>query len=726
MGIAIRVSMRLQRIAICTVFLLSACAPSSSVRTENLSPTPVSIPTHTLQVLSTATAQPTSEAGTATPLPAVTRTAVPTFTPDTPVTDTSVAYDLQEWTPDQSDLLIDQISSQLMAIEGDPIYSSVYGYSAYMDMYRYLAFAEMEALLRFPNAPQAETWHWDLCFNLAFAYHYAESPNALELSCYAELIEGGLNSAQTNIIGLSSWFATHEPRFSFEITSHTPPPGYTSSHVISLASSANLWLLEKERNFQALGLRSSMFFFREAGSKFELMDLTGDDYPELILYFHRATCCNSFSQQFIYELSSGTPKLLSLENLNGISTHTTSEYDSYITALESNTELPGLLFKGHYGADALTQPCELREYDKYYWKGDRFELAETWFGIDEPGQYDNKEFCQFVIDTAKEQGELNVAVKVIGDARISDPEATRDQILYWLGEYHARLGNADRAKKFFTQAIAFATTSNESDAKWAKAAQLFLDHYRQASDYYEVCSQVLQCDMRSALEHLITEIEPDSFLETLNILKASGVSIKSNGFVNLDASDDIEQWLVVQHPKTLNREFWILVKGSEKTYGLFVAEISTNKPEVKEFQGTNTYALMTSDGEYLFSLEKISLSGHPYVLTHEIIENDDPLLGDDYAQHHLVEKSFDSIINQLMSGSNPAQIRDLLIQLDQSTSFDCKTANRCHQIQYLLGLTSELLGDEQAAIDAYLRLWNDYPESLYTIMARAKLALTSP
>jgi hypothetical protein len=707
------------------ILVLSACISNSSVTVpENSSSTPADLLTDTPRTHATVTDQAIQATGTATPLPVATRTAVPTFTPATLAPD--VSYKLGQWTPDQADLLIGQISSQLMAIEGDPIYSSVYGYSAYMDMYRYLVFAELEALLRFPDAPQAETWRWDLCFNLALAYHYAESPDALELPCYAELIEEGLNSGQTDITSLSSWFMANESRFSFEITSHTPPPGFTSSHVISLASSANLWLLEKERNFQVFGLRSSMFFFRESGSKFQLLDLTGDNYPELVLYFSRATCCNSFSQQFIYELSSGTPKLLSLESLYGISTHTTSEYDSYITVLESKTELPGLLFEGHYGYDALTQPCNLREYDKYYWNGDRFELAETWFGVDKPGEYDDKEFCQFVIDTAKEQGELDVAVKTIGNIRIGDPETTEDQILYWIGEYHARLGDGDKAKEFFTQAIAFQTASNTSDSKWGKAAQIFLDNYREESDYYEVCGKVVQCDMRSALQQLIAEIKPDSFLRAPEVLKASGISIKSNGFMNFDRVDNIEQWLVVQHPNRTKREFWILVKGSEETYGLFVVEISTNRPEVKEFQGTNTYALMTSDGEYLFSLEKINFSGQPYVLTHEIIQNDDPLIESDYLKYHLVEESVDNIINQLMSGSNPAQIRELLIQLSQSTPFDCKGINRCDQIQYLLGFTNELLGDEQAAQNTYLQLWKDFPNSLYTMMARSKLVLNSP
>ncbi len=98
----------------------------------------------------------------------------------------------------------------------------------------------------------------------------------------------------------------------------------------------------------------------------------------------------------------------------------------------------------------------------------------------------------------------------------------------------------------------------------------------------------------------------------------------------------------------------------------------------------------------------------------------------DYLRDYLVEKPLDDLINQLMTGSNPAQIRSQLIQLSQSTSFDCKGAYRCDQVQYLLGLTSELLGDEQAALDAYLQLWEEYPDSFYTVMVRSKLVSVSP
>jgi hypothetical protein len=79
-----------------------------------------------------------------------------------------------------------------------------------------------------------------------------------------------------------------------------------------------------------------------------------------------------------------------------------------------------------------------------------------------------------------------------------------------------------------------------------------------------------------------------------------------------------------------------------------------------------------------------------------------------------------------MSGNNPARMQELIMQLNQSESFDCNAVSRCDQILYLLGLTSELLGEEQAAVDIYLKLWKEYPYSFYTIMARSKLVLDPP
>lgn len=588
-----------------------------------------------------------------------------------------------------------------------------------MEQFSYLAFAEQEALLRFSQATQAEHWRWDLCYNLAFSHQsvFIEAP---ELFCYSKLIEEGLNSGQTNVNNLANWFAAHEMRFRFAITSMDPPSGYEKSHVITLEDNALLWLLEKSGKFQATGLTSSMFHYRESRIKFELLDLTGDHYPELVIDFGRAHCCGTASTQYVYDLSSGTPEQLSFENLSGISSGLSSDYDSSITSLAGDTKYPGLLFKGHYAGGLLYQPCDLRKYEKYYWNGYQFELVDTWFGIEEHSQYDNEEFCGFVIDTANEQSEINVAVKTIGDIRIDEPEVTKDQILYRLGEYHARLGNIDKAKKYFANVTSIESVDT-SGSTWIQAAQRFLDGLQDKSDYYRLCSEITVCDTRDALKQILAEIEPEAFPLVFETLQSAGTSIKSSGFMNFDVSGDMEQWFVLQHPNRNQREFWILTKDVEKIDGLFVADISTNKPELREFQGNNLYELTTTDGKTLISLEKLRFTNQPYILTHDLIDNYDPVIEDEFLRSSFVEESLDHITTRLLSGADPTYIRELLIQFHQSNTVDCKESNVCDKIYYLLGLTSELLGDDQAAVQAYVQLWQEFPGSLYTIMARSKL-----
>jgi hypothetical protein len=54
----------------------------------------------------------------------------------------------------------------------------------------------------------------------------------------------------------------------------------------------------------------------------------------------------------------------------------------------------------------------------------------------------------------------------------------------------------------------------------------------------------------------------------------------------------------------------------------------------------------------------------------------------------------------------------------------CKPTWSCDEYYYLLGLASELAGDEVSAVQAYQRLWLDYSKSPYTTMARLKLQIT--
>lgn len=688
----------------------AACAPITTKGETT------AVPTNTLFASSTAfTVSPTITVS-----PTQTSRPVPTYTPANP----NGTYEVGIWSAEEADLLIAQIASSLSAIESEPMYQSVYGWASYMEHYKYLAFAEKEALLRFPNASQEEKWQWDLCYNLAFSYQPGASSDAPELPCYGQLIENELNSGETTLADLPKWFEDHEPRIPFTITSFATPAGFTSAYIITLEYNAMIWLLEQSGKFHTTGLRSSIFYYREAGAKFNELDVTGDSFPELLLDFSLSHCCGAFSRSFVYDVSSGTPRLLPFKNTSGMVTDLVSDYESIITPLEAKSEHPGFIFNSHYGYDPLIQPCNIREYDKYYWDGYQFELGEMWFGINPPGEYDDKEFCQFLINTAKEPGELEAAVRTIGSVQIGDPDVTRDQILYKLGEYQARLGNIEKAKEYFNAAISLQPTDKPA-SKWAYYSQLFLDNLQAKDSYYSICSKVVECSMHGALQQIIGAIQPSSFLSIPQILKDSTIPIKSNGYVNFDSSGNIEQWLVVQHPNRSNREFWILVQAPKKIYAEFVADIPANQPKLKEFRGSNNYVLTTSDGESLFSLENLTFSGQPYVVTHSLVESNHPILDNDYLQRYWVEIPLDDLTNELFTGADPASVLQKLQQLAKSTTFDCKKSNVCDQVDYLLGLTNELLGNNQVASEVYVQLWKDYPDSLYAIMARSKLENSS-
>jgi hypothetical protein len=50
------------------------------------------------------------------------------------------------------------------------------------------------------------------------------------------------------------------------------------------------------------------------------------------------------------------------------------------------------------------------QYEKYYWNDTHFEIVDKWLSIDAPDQYDDIEFCEFVIETITDKEELNIAV----------------------------------------------------------------------------------------------------------------------------------------------------------------------------------------------------------------------------------------------------------------------------------------------------------------------------
>lgn len=78
----------------------------------------------------------------------------------------------------------------------------------------------------------------------------------------------------------------------------------------------------------------------------------------------------------------------------------------------------------------------------------------------------------------------------------------------------------------------------------------------------------------------------------------------------------------------------------------------------------------------------------------------------------------------LFSGGDPNEVIVQLRSALSSPDFWCY-GEYCAQIYYLLGLSYEIIGDEDNAVEIYWRLWNDYPDSSQAIIVQYKLETDS-
>jgi hypothetical protein len=95
---------------------------------------------------------------------------------------------MRAWTADEADRAVGLIHGWLESIKNSPDYASIYGFAMYETKFSNALFAEGEALLRFPNAPQANAWKWESAHDLAVT---SGSSDAV-LNNYAQFMQGPL------------------------------------------------------------------------------------------------------------------------------------------------------------------------------------------------------------------------------------------------------------------------------------------------------------------------------------------------------------------------------------------------------------------------------------------------------------------------------------------------------------------------------------------------------
>lgn len=688
----------------------------SFTTTPSITPTPSRTYTPRPTLSPTITHTPTK---TYTPTLTPTPTGPPTLTPVSPWFTTS-NYLLRDWTAEDADRLI-----QLLNYYPNTMAESERGsdYRNYNQAFSYAAFAQREALLRFPDADQAPSWRWGLAYNLA----RLGSEEAGEQ--FAKVISNGLNKGETKIDGLPKWFHQTDPRFTLRVTQMTTIPGYLSAHLVEVEGngSAFIAVLETSNAFQAYSLLSAFDYNQSLAPVTTPLpvssiapipdyvafssDLTADDIPEIIIYKTNPQKFQSLELPRIFTLTDTPPEELFFD----------PAYMPFNVGMEYQNQwlvMPTETGKNHLAFKASVFPlCKVNIILQFDWNGTTFTPVEQQFNTTPSDE--SMPFCHYIVDHAANVWGPGAAISLMEillpswpPAKMDDGSATPlDAIDEWrfrLGIYHALVGDTDVAHRYLMQV---ATEPSLPASRYVTPAKEFLIAYQQDQDIYRACTKIEDCNASLALQRLIDRLSSSEFQTITEYLFDSGVTLRATGYFDFDGDGQKDLWFTVRHRTEDKLELWILMPYSRHIAGLNMGILDANVPSLNYYDPKEYPNVVFLYGTLAIRIERSPFNQQPYV-TYPDLPNEYP---------NRFKEGVDASIQSLFSGGDITSIREKLLALKKYPGLICVNTWSCDQYYYLLGLTSEMLGDKYSAIENYHKLWMDYSKSPYTTMARLKL-----
>ncbi|MFM8320687.1 MAG: tetratricopeptide repeat protein [Chloroflexota bacterium] len=651
-------------------------------------------------------ASPTGTAS-ATPFPP----GLPTLTPArAPVN--ADGLELHPWTADHADYAAHLLHSYP---EWLPAAARERGSSAYYLASRYPIVAWKEALLRFPAAPQAGNWRWGLAFDLM---RYGSQEAAVQ---YAFLIAGALNSGETDLTYLYNWLPQREPQLSLVMTAIDPPDGFLGAYVIELHSaggSAFIWLLQSPGVYQAYPLLARFDFAGELQSNWLAAELDGDPQngQEIAVYFSSSPGGQVDAPQ-VFNLGQLPPRPLPFYPQQA-ALKLGMEFDNRwrVQALPSGQN--ELVFDTR-----VYPPCPVQVQAAYRWNGVMFAPTGQSFSLAAPGSASFTD-CQAVLEHAQAVWGPQAAIDLVEplleqgfpERNLAGEPYPPDEADAWklrLGINYALLGDPDGARHYLNQV---STQPSVYNSRWIEPAQVFLGAYTGPQELYRACTLVTECDPVEALRHLAAQTPPeqDAFLA----LRAAGLNPSASGYYDFDGDDDSERWFTTRYrPRTIN-DFWILARTAGGWQALRVDSVETIPPSLElltaDFiadEGLDLQPVTFLESRRAFSLQRAPLSLQPYLAAVPLRQ--------EYPSRFFLP--LQAIEAGLFNGADPQQVQQDLLHLQEWPGLLCAPTWTCDSYYYLLGLSSELAGDSEQAVAAYIKLWQDYSQSPFTVLARLKL-----
>jgi hypothetical protein len=207
-------------------------------------------------------------------------------------------------------------------------------------------------------------------------------------------------------------------------------------------------------------------------------------------------------------------------------------------------------------------------------------------------------------------------------------------------------------------------------------------------------------------------------MDLIQLLKEAGVGLRAASDFDFDADGELERWFSVRHRPLEQLEFWIIAQTTEGPRAVLVGNVQSDVPTITymgeppdDWAGFPIPPVVWVDDAASFIFHRDPLTRTPSI---EPVERR-------FVFRNRFQESLLKLETDLFSGEDPNQVRGELKGLEEFPGLVCEGTWSCDPYYYLLGLASELSGDERGAVSTYLFLWRNYSRSPYTTMARLKL-----
>jgi hypothetical protein len=470
-----------------------------------------------------------------------------------------------------------------------------------------------------------------------------------------------------------------------------------------------LWFVETSETRTFYPLSDNTNFRNPAMTEVSWADMNGDGNEDLIL-FTPTPQSRFFAYPKVFDLTQTPPKELTFKPNQVFEVGLESEY-KWGTVDNDNG------FSDFQIQSVVYPPCPVTITHNYHWDGRWFIRNLEDYNLQPVTQL--LEYCELLVDQANSVWSLEGAIQIMEALLPSWPPTTssgktypldaQDEWRYRLGVYNALVGDNQKARSYFEEIVQSPSTSN---SRWISPAQDFMKDFETPEGLYKACVKSNVCDPRIALTKWVSSIAPENAANTEYTLKWNGVSIRYTNQFDFEGDNRPERWFTIRHRETEKLEVWILSITEAGAQLLFVDTVDTNAPFLTRYTNLKGQTYV-----WIGSQQSFSLVRYP-----DAAEASITLLPPSYYYSELTNQLAENSIDALLSGFSPDNILEKLEDHLEATTFVCMSKEECARFYYALGLAAELSGDEEQAVDSYLKIWWDSFESPFTTIVRLKLA----